>query len=66
MVKTDQNQQSTYQSSNHQSGKTDSIIQVENLDAYYSDVLALKGVNMKICKNQITAFIGPSGCGKVL
>ena len=39
-------------------------LEVENLDLFYGDKRALKGVSMKIAKNKATAFIGPSGCGK--
>lgn len=39
-------------------------IAVKNLNLYYGDNHALKGVSMKIRANSITAFIGPSGCGK--
>ena len=37
---------------------------VENLDLYYGDFKALKNINLNIAPNEITAFIGPSGCGK--
>jgi len=37
---------------------------IEDLDLFYGDKQALKGVNMRIPKGQVTAFIGPSGCGK--
>ncbi|MEG0228427.1 MAG: phosphate ABC transporter ATP-binding protein, partial [Lachnospiraceae bacterium] len=37
---------------------------IKNLDLYYSDFQALKGVNLAIEDHKITAFIGPSGCGK--
>lgn len=37
---------------------------INNLNLYYSDFHALKGINMEIPERQITAFIGPSGCGK--
>lgn len=40
------------------------IIEVENLDLYYDDFQALKGINASIQANTITALIGPSGCGK--
>src|SRR5512143_3190717 len=40
------------------------IIQMENLKAWYSNCLALKGVNLKISSQAVTAIIGPSGCGK--
>ena len=39
-------------------------IQVKNLNLYYNDFHALKGVDMDIPSKKITAFIGPSGCGK--
>ena len=37
---------------------------IENLDLFYGEFKALKGVNLDIKEHQITAFIGPSGCGK--
>lgn len=40
------------------------IVELNDLNLYYSDFHALKRVNMKITKQAITAFIGPSGCGK--
>ena len=40
------------------------VLNVENLNVYYGDFLAVKDVSMKIIKNKVTAFIGPSGCGK--
>lgn len=39
-------------------------IVAESLDFYYGDLQALKGVNLSMSKNRITALIGPSGCGK--
>ena len=39
-------------------------IDVSDLDIYYSDFLAVQGVNMTIRARSVTAFIGPSGCGK--
>ena len=39
-------------------------ITINNLDLYYGDFKALKGINMDIKEKHITAFIGPSGCGK--
>ncbi|MCX7793826.1 MAG: phosphate ABC transporter ATP-binding protein PstB [Thermodesulfovibrionales bacterium] len=38
--------------------------EVKNLNFYYGDVHALKGINMPVEKNKVTALIGPSGCGK--
>jgi len=39
-------------------------LKVSNLDLFYSDQQALKGINMEIPEKKVTAFIGPSGCGK--
>lgn len=38
--------------------------EIENLNLYYGDFHALKGIDMKIPEHEVTAFIGPSGCGK--
>ena len=40
------------------------ILQSKNLDLFYGDHHALKGITMDIPEKQITALIGPSGCGK--
>ena len=37
---------------------------VKNLNLHYGKFHALKDVNMEIPEKQITAFIGPSGCGR--
>jgi phosphate transport system ATP-binding protein len=39
-------------------------IEVEDLNVYYGDFLAVEGVSMNIEPRTVTAFIGPSGCGK--
>ncbi|MEO8529266.1 MAG: phosphate ABC transporter ATP-binding protein PstB [Pseudolysinimonas sp.] len=39
-------------------------IEVSNLNVYYSDFLAVEGVNITIEPRTVTALIGPSGCGK--
>jgi phosphate transport system ATP-binding protein len=39
-------------------------IQIRDLDFYYGKAPALKGVNMAVPANSVTAIIGPSGCGK--
>lgn len=41
-----------------------SKFEIENLNLYYGDFHALKGIDMKIPEHEVTAFIGPSGCGK--
>ena len=37
---------------------------VENLNVYYGDFLAVEGASLPISPSKVTAFIGPSGCGK--
>ena len=39
-------------------------ITVNDLNAYYGDVHAIKGVSIDYARNDVTAMIGPSGCGK--
>jgi phosphate transport system ATP-binding protein len=39
-------------------------IALRNLDAYYGETHAVKGVNLGYAANRVTAMIGPSGCGK--
>ena len=39
-------------------------IEVIDFSFYYGNFLALKGINLSIWENHITALIGPSGCGK--
>ena len=40
------------------------VIKSKNLELYYGNFKALKGITMDIPEKQITALIGPSGCGK--
>ncbi|WP_062296345.1 phosphate ABC transporter ATP-binding protein PstB [Demequina maris] len=39
-------------------------IDVNNLNVYYSNFLAVEDVSLSIEPKSVTAFIGPSGCGK--
>lgn len=39
-------------------------VESRDLHLYYGDFHALKGINIGIEKNTVTALIGPSGCGK--
>ncbi|MCI3923961.1 phosphate ABC transporter ATP-binding protein PstB [Paenibacillus sp. TRM 82003] len=43
---------------------TSSIVNISNLDLYYTNFHALKSVEMSIKPKSVTAYIGPSGCGK--
>lgn len=42
----------------------DHCIRISDLNLYYGDAQALKGINLSIARKRVTAFIGPSGCGK--
>ena len=39
-------------------------ISIQDLNLYYGDFHALKGINMELPEKEISAFNGPSGCGK--
>ena len=39
-------------------------VSIRNLEFFYGDARALKGINLPLYANKTTAFIGPSGCGK--
>ncbi len=40
------------------------VFECKDLSVLYNDKYAIKGIDMKIVRNTITAIIGPSGCGK--
>ena len=40
------------------------IIEIKNVNVYYSNNHAIKNVSMDVKEKSVTAFIGPSGCGK--
>ena len=42
----------------------ETVFDIGDLNARYGDNVAVKGVELEIYKNLITAVIGPSGCGK--
>jgi phosphate transport system ATP-binding protein len=39
-------------------------VRLQDVNAYYGDVHAIRGVSLDYAPNQVTAMIGPSGCGK--
>src|SRR5688500_8898472 len=39
-------------------------MRAQDVDVFYGDKQALKGVSIDIHDDRVTAFIGPSGCGK--
>jgi phosphate transport system ATP-binding protein len=39
-------------------------VSIRDLDFFYGETKALKGVSLPLYANSVTAFIGPSGCGK--
>ncbi|MCF6157859.1 MAG: phosphate ABC transporter ATP-binding protein [wastewater metagenome] len=40
------------------------IVNIVDLNLFYGETKALKGITLDISKKKITSFIGPSGCGK--
>jgi phosphate transport system ATP-binding protein len=44
--------------------RRDTVFDIGDLTVLYGKSPAVKGVNLEIYKNAITAIIGPSGCGK--
>jgi phosphate transport system ATP-binding protein len=42
----------------------DVVFRVQDLSVYYGDYKAVRNVSLDIHRNEITAFIGTSGCGK--
>ncbi|WP_440949093.1 phosphate ABC transporter ATP-binding protein PstB [Methanosphaerula subterraneus] len=40
------------------------VLRTEDLDLWYDEKQALKGVTIGVPRNRVTALIGPSGCGK--
>ncbi len=40
------------------------ILKTQDLKAYFEELEILKGINLSIPKNRVTAIMGPSGCGK--
>lgn len=40
------------------------VLEAKKIDAYFGNFQAVKGVNLLVEKNTVTAMIGPSGCGK--
>ena len=43
---------------------SDPVFEVEDLNVFYGDFLAVQGVTFTVYEHEITAMIGPSGCGK--
>ena len=41
-----------------------SFLELKNVEKYYGDVHAIKGINLTINKGEFIVFVGPSGCGK--
>ncbi len=56
----DISRQTTY----HDIGETNVVVEVQDLSLWYGQTRALTDVSLKFPRNKITAIIGPSGCGK--
>ena len=44
--------------------KDNVLIDVHNLHKAFGEHQVLKGIDIQICKGEVIAIIGPSGCGK--
>ena len=44
--------------------KNEVAVNIQDVDFFYGDHLALKKISMNIPREKVTALIGPSGCGK--
>jgi phosphate transport system ATP-binding protein len=58
---------STVPVATHARVETDGLaekVSIRNLEFFYGDSRALKGITLSLYANKATAFIGPSGCGK--
>ncbi len=42
----------------------DAKMSMRNVNVFYADKQAIKGISLDLARNQVTALIGPSGCGK--
>ena len=42
----------------------DTVLAVQDLNAWYGSFHALKDINLEVRRGSVTALIGPSGCGK--
>lgn len=40
------------------------LLEIKNLNAYFSSTLVLKDISLDVFTNKVVALIGPSGCGK--
>ena len=45
-------------------GTGELIIELEGVDKYFGEFQALKGINMKVARQEVVVVIGPSGSGK--
>lgn len=43
---------------------TKTTVQARNVEVFYGDTQAIKGIDLDVHSNQVLSFIGPSGCGK--
>lgn len=42
----------------------DAAIQAHNVEVFYGDTQAIKGIDLDVHSHEVLSFIGPSGCGK--
>ena len=44
--------------------ESDLAIHVDNLSKSYGSFLALKGIDLTVCRGEVFGFLGPNGAGK--
>jgi len=45
-------------------GRRNSLLQVENFNAFFYDKKIINDINLSVEKNRVVSIMGPSGCGK--
>lgn len=40
------------------------LLEINQLEKYYGETQALKGINLSVAKGEVVVILGPSGCGK--
>ena len=60
----DQGEDGLFTDATQVAGTGDIIIELEGVDKFFGDFQALKGIDLKIARQEVIVIIGPSGSGK--